>query len=436
MSDGLFKFSWKAPGSHDAPEIEQTLADMEIRIEDHAITRIFDRRAGSYRDSIYVSLYPLAEWAVANWWFLFAEPDCPIRRTGGTSPIPRHSLRAAGDGFLFPDLRFWWEGETVQLSWDRCGSPHDSVEFVSHGRLAVPRHVLASDLARVVQSVVDRLAGRGIHDTWLQDSWTILQNSIADPDERAFCEASASLGVDPYTISDDSATLVQELFESVPARIASDLAESIEEGTLAQGINWLREGLRIVAPDQVSSIPLVDLRTAVQSREGEPDHGEMPAWEYGYRLADRCLQVVTDHPAHVHWEDRDSVDGLEPYWPAGVESIVRVHDEDMWCVSRKKHASSRRFTVARSLYFFVEPIVPVPRLSTSTRTWDQRASRAFAAQLLAPAWRLEERLGGVTAVSQEEIVEIANEFRVSEYIIRDQFKNHQLAVVYDDLTGN
>ena len=89
---------------------------------------------------------------------------------------------------------------------------------------------------------------------------------------------------------------------------------------------------------------------------------------------------------------------------------------------RLRDEPARRFRLARALYFLpsAEEDTP-PRLLTSAHTWDQRASRAFAAEMLAPAAALAIRLR-----QEERLEELSREFQVDPRAILHQIENHGL----------
>ena len=62
-------------------------------------------------------------------------------------------------------------------------------------------------------------------------------------------------------------------------------------------------------------------------------------------------------------------------------------------------------------------------------TWDQRASRAFAAEFLAPADALTRHVTG--PVSFSDIDELGDEYGVSSLVIEHQIENHRLGSLTD-----
>src|ERR1039458_3812421 len=99
MSEFQLRFEWEESPRVRAPELDATWARMEIYAHGDAVTRVESRRSQSVRTGIYVPLFPIAEWMVANWWFLWEE-------WRGDAGGPRHCLLAAREGFVLPDIRF------------------------------------------------------------------------------------------------------------------------------------------------------------------------------------------------------------------------------------------------------------------------------------------------------------------------------------------
>jgi hypothetical protein len=69
-------------------------------------------------------------------------------------------------------------------------------------------------------------------------------------------------------------------------------------------------------------------------------------------------------------------------------------------------------------------------LLTDALTWEQAATRAFSAELLAPQAALAQRVRA--EVSSDEVQKLAQEFEVSQLLIEHQIENHQLARVVPD----
>jgi Zn-dependent peptidase ImmA (M78 family) len=85
---------------------------------------------------------------------------------------------------------------------------------------------------------------------------------------------------------------------------------------------------------------------------------------------------------------------------------------------------ARRFTLSRALWHFLADDDPI-FLVTASYTNRQRIERAFAAELLAPAEGIQQRLSSDIFV-EDDLEELADHFKVSARIIEHQLHN-QLA---------
>ena len=95
-------------------------------------------------------------------------------------------------------------------------------------------------------------------------------------------------------------------------------------------------------------------------------------------------------------------------------------------VEKPGRPDSRHYRLARALYFVPVAEASVsPRLITRSFTWDQQASRAFAAELLAPAEALRHLVDERN--TDESIANLAQEFNVSTWVIEHQLENHGIA---------
>ena len=140
------RWEWEASPSVRAPEHRATWARIEISVGSDYVTLVEDRESGSSRRSIYCPLYPIAEWAAYNWWFLRADAR-PARSLGLHTPgsydtrqFRRHCLRASGNGFLWPNLMVIPEGEHTHLIWHEDQRPSSGPPYqVSYERRGLRR---------------------------------------------------------------------------------------------------------------------------------------------------------------------------------------------------------------------------------------------------------------------------------------------------------
>lgn len=58
---------WLDGEGMNGAELSATFASLRMDVGGRSVTEIIDRRARTTRESIFVPLYPLAEWLVSNW---------------------------------------------------------------------------------------------------------------------------------------------------------------------------------------------------------------------------------------------------------------------------------------------------------------------------------------------------------------------------------
>lgn len=99
-------------------------------------------------------------------------------------------------------------------------------------------------------------------------------------------------------------------------------------------------------------------------------------------------------------------------------------------LSGELRVASARFAEARALWHFMFRADEGPFLLTWAHGQTQRAERAFAAELLAPAAGLLEQLDRKpTIVSVDETEALADHFRVSPMVVEHQLENQLGATV-------
>ncbi|MFN7933390.1 MAG: ImmA/IrrE family metallo-endopeptidase [Bryobacteraceae bacterium] len=395
---------------------------MEILAGTTAITKVEDRRASSVRSGIYVPLFPIAEWLVENWFFLWDE-------WREDAPPERHSLLAAREGFALPDVTFRSTESNIEVAWRRLEAPLSRLEFLSSGTRLLEKAVVREECARLVEAVIRRLDE--VKDLpssaqRLQYDWVAILEATQDEEQRLFCERAARLGVDPFAIDDSLASQIEGLENTLPVSLVDDFCDAIPASEFQHGVESIRSLLESLSSfDQKGRWD--EFRQKVQVA------GSGPPWQIGYELAaavreglglngavegdpmDRLRQAL-GHPEVIEWST-----------PRRIEAILGK--ADTWPVvgmSRGLKEHKRRFLLARALgdYFAAGH----PLLITKGQSEHQQRNRAFAAEFLAPAASIRALITS-RRLDEEDITELAERFEVSSYVIRHQIKNHELAEV-------
>jgi hypothetical protein len=195
----------EAPGV-STPELAATWARYEIWVGDRCITQV-EAIDGTFRRSVYGSLYPLAQWVASNWWLLTSHirPSAVEARYWTWQNVrahhwlSEHNFRGAGDGMSWPDLTVVPEGPVTCVAWSQDRSRNFSpMRFASDGYAVIRADEARACLAGVVNRVLERLAESKLPETQLAEEWQAV--ATADEEEQDFCQTVARLGLDPYSV--------------------------------------------------------------------------------------------------------------------------------------------------------------------------------------------------------------------------------------------
>lgn len=432
MNDLKIDFEWIDPAGAEGPELRATWARLQILVDGEPITRLLDNVSKTLRESVFLPLYPLAEWIATHWWFLLNEIETPGRTTE-QSYASRHDLHYASEGFAIPSALIKPLGSTVRIDWSPQGFPHQRIEFVGQGTGHISSDDFVSVVSDFLRSVTSRLTDLGITDTLLQEEWKGILDT--ESDEREFCEAAAALGLDPYSLSEESARTIVQIGEALPESLIDEFFYAADFPRLTEECESLLESLRLSRSNSANLERLKVLREETQSLVKIPG----APWEQGYQVARQlrrqlnldgtvlrlfddvslALQVDTD-------ELRKAINRQIGYSSA-FDAVVDVNDAGSpGFVITHKREDALKFSFCRVLFEFLFAKAPEPLLVTKTRSERQKRNRAFASEFLLPAEVLRERIN-TEYVGEEAIDDLAAEFGVSAYVVAYQLQNHRIA---------
>ncbi|MFE6871762.1 hypothetical protein ACFVFS_35120 [Kitasatospora sp. NPDC057692] len=449
LPDVAFTWKWHEPSTVPADELTATWADLEITIgSETPLTTVEDPVAGTVRPYTTGSLYPLAEWIAFNWWSLLAEarPGTQIsqlrfayrngvgdQRGSWWVRSRRHTLRAAGGGFRWPDAMIVPEGRQTRIVWmpDNVPAWRPGPRHVARGNTVVGSEALTEALRGFVDAVVARLADWGITGTPLQREWAEL--AATDPAEEAFCRAAARLGLDPYTEAGPYAADIVRVVRELPEPMSTDFLNGVAPQRIAERLRWVARARELAGQGGQAHPAITELRElAADMRATFHTPGRLDnAWHMGYELARRVRAwagvadterietdtMLTHHVEPVTYGDRGLV-GYGTRTGAGGPVLVS---------SRRFTERPRRFLEARALCHFLFEHGP-EFLIASAHTHRQHFARGFALEFLAPARGVAERLGDPRGLNTAEDVEqIAEDFGAGTIVVEHQLDNQMLA---------
>lgn len=444
-----FDFEWQdAPGVRD-PVLAATWARLTLSVDGCLATEAIDLRSSSRRTGVYGSVFPLAEWLVENWWQILYEPSLssPLPPGRDASPwmrawVQRHNLLLARDGGALPDLTIVRDGGDIvlQLTPDPASASYARVRFVGKGTFREPPEEFEGAAASFVEAVLARLEEQ-LSDSELvrdlREAWGAIRSS--DAEERELCRSLALMGVDPYDAeeaTDSLISLVERSLRKLPESLRTDLLEGADSRSFEANLSWVEEervGLR--ADARGASFPTIEPVSAPTAHEtgyltaqrlrstllGIPDDQLLP--DLVSPFTDRLGWIAgCSKPgvSRAHLDGRDPLDGIVGLDDA-TSSIVLIK-------SGSRSPAAERFRLARAAFFPATGNLGVQaRLLTKSAAYPQRAARAFAAELLAPAAALAKRVSG--RLNDQDLDELAAEFEVSPLLIEHQVENHGLGYV-------
>jgi hypothetical protein len=435
------RMDWEpSPGIAD-PVLALTWARFEILLDEHPATQLLDGRSSSVRPAIYGSLFPVAEWIVENWWFLLHEPARCAQIPGGRALaartpdlrpwIRRHDLLAGAEGSSVPDMLIFRDGACVVVQWAPDSEEFDGRggRFIGTGHARLSPESVTAGLENFVEAILARLVVRDDDDTRrLREHWAAILDSRRT--EADLCAWSASLGLDPYDtgeLSDDMIALLEGRISALKSPLRNDLLEASSPARLADHVGWIEQaiGEAYQREDRAIHFPV---------KGGEGAHS---AHEQGYARARSARQQLLGIREDARLgEDFEQRLAKTLGWSAQQDLIARPGPSreiqalvgPMSIVGPELSPRANRFRLGRALHHWLFGSVErSPRLLTEAHTWDQKSSRAFAAELLAPAEALRQRVAGT--ISAEEVSDLADEFMVNPLVIEHQLVNHAIAAV-------
>lgn len=442
MRELAFRVEWdEAPGVTD-PDLARTWAQIQILVGGTPVTRFYSSRSQSVRSGIYGSALPLAAWLVDHWWFLLCEgtPSSRIFEGGRRALaqdddgelrdwLQRHNLLSAREGFALPDLSIFRDESGVQLRWvPDPGETSYPGRFLEDGSAVISEQAFVAAVHELVSAVAERLGTAG--DELLASSVVRL---LTGPEEAPIRRGLAALGLDPDADLGDDPALRDALavaLPSLPEPLQRDILDGFALDDLGTEVRWVHDLLR-----QARAVGTGEGRAFSMPRVAREHPLPHIAGYQRARAARRHMHLeprgpLTDLPHHIG-ETFGAVQELElERRPARVGALVTYSGDRSGVVVGSKTGSvqARRFRLARALHHWLyAPGAAQGRLLTQSHSWNQRASRAFAAEFLAPAEGIRERLDAAAGVDADvDLRSLAAEFMVSEQVIQFQAVNHDL----------
>lgn len=422
-----FDVSW-LPQSSGPPPVSVTAANLTIRIGDQIATRNDDQWSRSVENSARLALYPLALWMAGCWWRLRWESE-PSHYSPGSEWRMAHEFGAAGNGFLWPNLKFSSDSQSIQV----VGYPtnplsEEPVRFLTDFVENVPAEAFERAIDDFLGLVLARLRATGLENSDLEHLWNDVCQERRDPTIAILRRFEAVLGFDPAEAPSALLDRMVSLLGRAGEQAAEEIAPACAGPDPAGALDAIEE-LVSLPGIKGSERTAHDLRSKVLAME-KPQMWR--PWERGRSLARAVRQTYGWNGQPL---DDDSVTSLlgirevdlRPSLGDGNAPVlglaVRESRDEIRLHFRKRNRAGLRFEAARLLCD--ELLAPendrwLP--TTDSRTSRQKIQRAFAAEFLCPIQSLDDFLS--RDYSQERIEDAAEYFGISPLAVSSHLANN------------
>ena len=412
---------WLPPLHTDSDE-QATLAELAIDVAGLCATEVVDSFAKTVRTSVWVSAFPLAEWFAANWWRLLWEPQSDTYSWRAS-----HKVGNAGYGYIWPDLSFSSDWQTVMVSsrpttrWEA-----ETIRYLNRFDIPIALSDFESGVSDFIEGTVARLSNTQKTKSDLAELWQEITEERHNPDAAQWRSLEASMGYDPDEAPEGLIASLQEQANRYGEYAIQEMAAAVKDQALLQ-INGLWAAAR--ESGVIVQVPgCLDLRQRL-------DSGDNPAarpWEQAAQAAQLAREtwglgvpVSTDRLADLFAISQkhfgESRHQVYTTLAAGFRDCDR---QDAFSISwNSNHPTSRRFTLARLAGDHIatpeqERLLPGTRAATHR----QKFQRAFAQELLCPADALRDFLPAET-LDDNDIAAAAGHFAVSPLTIANILVN-------------
>jgi len=423
---------WLQAGA-DAPPLRHTTGMLTLRVGPVCLTRNEDSWSTSVRDSVLVSAYPLALWIAGAWWRLCHEP-LASRGAPALDWRMSHELGAANQGFVWPQIIFAADGETVHV-WAKASPPNDaqSVRYLNDllAPAAIPNADFQNELSDFVSGVLARLEAMGETLTPLHTLWQTVTEERKNPESAHWRRVEALLGYDPdecpAAIMAQAGDLAMNLGEDAMDELAPVYGQTNRQAPF-------REIEELLAGPGLFGQPS-DPRPIRQQAAAD---GSAP-WQRAVAAARTIREALGNERGVIDNSQIQDLLGLPKHtrekWlpparrPAGL-ALPDSQQHGYKFIPRKSHPLAKRFEMARFYGDFLQTSQTTRQALANTDlvTARQKYQRAFAAELLCPIAGLQAYIDG--DYSESALEEAAQHYQVSLQTVVSLLANNGLLSGY------
>ena len=406
-------------------EVEQvTLAELAILFgESRCATTVEDVLAKTVRSSARLSAIRLAEWFAVNWWRLRWEPQANT-----LSWRMSHKVSNVGGGYVWPDLSFSTDWESIQVSARQTeGWEGEPIRYLKDFDARISLGEFEKGVDDFVNGTIARLSSTLKKPTELSEFWKQVKY------ERQYHELSESrkleacMGYDPDEAPGGLIDLLQEARDSYGRDAVQEVAAVSKNQTMTH-----IETLWQYAANGDSVVRIPDYDKIRQRIMEQTNNSDVP-WKrarHAARIARECwgLNSKVDTPtiSQMFGIPREEFSQVNSNITPPITAGLRNDDvpEQFGFLSNRRHPAARRFAFARLVADHLT-ILDNERLlpATDSKTARQKFQRAFAQEFLCPFDDLKFRFDA-DAHTDDAIDEAAAYFEVSPRLVETALVNN------------
>ncbi len=421
-----FNIDYEWLHSEEANADEQaTLAELAITVGESCATEVEDILAKSVRSHARLSAFHLAEWFASNWWRLMWEPE---PQTDTYSWRASHKVGNAGSGYVWPDLSFSSDWQSVTLSANptpRCDA--EPVRYLNRFKISISIEDFEEGVGNFIEGTIARLFSVSRTQSELNTLWDEVVWERRDSDVSQWRSLEACMGYDPDEAPDGLIDSLLKQMDSYGAKAIQEMASASKTQTISH-INELHDAAR---GSEGISVHIPDYNDIRQRLQMETDPSDIP-WkraECAAQIARKAwgleIPITTNRLSELFHFTESQFTGSRSNNQKSLIAGFRDSDTpDGFHISwNSNHPNSRRFALARMVSDHItapekESLLPGTRSVTNR----QKFQRAFAQEFLCPFDALTDELGHETP-SSDDIHGVAEYFDVSPLMIHTTLVN-------------
>lgn len=318
------------------------------------------------------------------------------------------------------------------------------VKYLRPDSAKIPIDIFRIEVAHFLTAVSKKLEREGITDTEFQALWATIKTTA--PDEEEFCLASVAIGKDPYEMAESEADALIETADLLPNDLCMEFLSAIRSQFSLEKAKTIDKTMRKLAAKNTGK----EFSQLIKNRIlNSPILRSNKPWEEGYEAAKKFRSALKINPSKpIMYENLREMFGMEEaagglgqeYFDLNgssdrIDVIISRNKRNHPSIALSKkfkgvdlgnREGNEKFVFCRAIFEYLS-MPEKPSIVTCSHLSSQKRNRAFAAEFLAPSEAIALKIKGRKLISEEEVQNIANQFRVDYKTVEHQIINNHLA---------